>query len=402
MQKGEGELMQMSPSGSVTYDKEIEYELFPEPLNILEKIGIGYSEMTTFEASYLCALLRENNPQKILEIGVSAGGTTAIMLNCLAMIGSSADFSSIDISEYWYQDPSKKSGFMIDVAKQVIQNCNVKHEFLVGAIPRWIDKVGDEIDFLILDTVHRLPGELLDFLVCLPYLKNGATVVLHDTMFHTFSGEEYRNGYATQVLLDVVKAKKNRIYRLNEEIFSPNIASFVIDEDTIRNVEDVFAALSLPWGYAPKRVLLKEYREQYVKNGYPRKCLDAFDWAVQNWSKPNETEILEELLSILSTVIGKDTYIYGAGVLGRKLLNIISNKCSFKGFIVSDDQEIKGETKKISSVEDQIGEGFVIVGVTRLYREQVAEVINKKGIKNVVYLSQDLEDFIMRQSINEG
>ena len=37
-----------------------------------------------------------------------------------------------------------------------------------------------DIDFIIIDTVHFMPGEFLTFLTALPQLKDGCIVVLHD------------------------------------------------------------------------------------------------------------------------------------------------------------------------------------------------------------------------------
>ena len=52
----------------------------------------------------------------------------------------------------------------------------------MGINPDVIDEIGSDIDFLILDTLHIVPGEILDFLVCLPYLTKDAIVVLHDAI----------------------------------------------------------------------------------------------------------------------------------------------------------------------------------------------------------------------------
>ena len=43
------------------------------------------------------------------------------------------------------------------------------------------------IDFCLIDTSHLIPGEILDFLMILPYLKDNATVVFHDVKLHTYT-----------------------------------------------------------------------------------------------------------------------------------------------------------------------------------------------------------------------
>ena len=44
-----------------------------------------------------------------------------------------------------------------------------------------IETIGNDIDFAFIDTMHITPGELLDWLMVLPFLKEEAIVVFHDT-----------------------------------------------------------------------------------------------------------------------------------------------------------------------------------------------------------------------------
>ena len=50
----------------------------------------------------------------------------------------------------------------------------------------FIETIGNEIDLVFIDTMHTTPGEMLDWLMALPFLKEEAIVVLHDIfwMFH--------------------------------------------------------------------------------------------------------------------------------------------------------------------------------------------------------------------------
>ncbi len=77
--------------------------LFYEPAQILsveanpKNAVIERAEMTPFQHAFLCGLLRKKKPAKILEIGVSAGGTSCVIMNCLKMLGSNAEFHSVDL-----------------------------------------------------------------------------------------------------------------------------------------------------------------------------------------------------------------------------------------------------------------------------------------------------------------
>ena len=66
--------------------------LFYEPEMVCNQITENqsekYSEMTSFEKAFLCGLLKEKRPKKIVELGVSGGGTTAVILTCLKLLQS--------------------------------------------------------------------------------------------------------------------------------------------------------------------------------------------------------------------------------------------------------------------------------------------------------------------------
>ena len=155
------------------------------------------------------------------------------------------------------------------------------HEFYLGKyLPQVIDEIGGDIDFVILDTVHYTPGELLDFLVMLPYLKDSAIVVLHDVAlnqrnisFHT------PDAHATGLLFSAVVAEEKF---LNYEPSGnyPNIAAFRINEQTYNNIENVFLALMLTWHYLPKDDEVAIYRNFYNRY-YPAKLIKIFDETVR-------------------------------------------------------------------------------------------------------------------------
>lgn len=94
-------------------------ELYNKPEEELKKIIKSYySEMTSFQHAFLCGLIKENRPRKIVEIGVSAGGTTGIILCCLKMLDTKAEMYSVDLSENWYRCEKHETGF---AAKQLMK-----------------------------------------------------------------------------------------------------------------------------------------------------------------------------------------------------------------------------------------------------------------------------------------
>ena len=57
-------------------------ELYHEPTVILEQLSEkNKSKMTERELAFVCGLIKERRPKKIVEIGVAAGATSSVILN---------------------------------------------------------------------------------------------------------------------------------------------------------------------------------------------------------------------------------------------------------------------------------------------------------------------------------
>ncbi len=165
-------------------------ELFLDPIDIFDKIGERKSELSNKELGFICGLIRMFKPKKIVEVGVSAGGTTAVILNCLNKLNIYTNVYSVDLAYTYHYDITKECGFQIKDALKILKR-TANHELILGktiaqVLPEICENEDEKIDMLILDTIHYLPGELLDFIVCLPYLSQNAIVVLDDLTFAHF------------------------------------------------------------------------------------------------------------------------------------------------------------------------------------------------------------------------
>lgn len=327
------------------YQKVEEYY---DPIEILQK-GIK-SEMQAEQHAFLCGLIKEKRPKKILELGVSGGGTTCVILNCIHMLNLDTELISVDISEYYYQDRRKKTAYETEKINDELLS---RHRLLTGkSISERIEEVAPEkdIDFLLLDTTHQMPGEVLDFLICLPFCKLNATVVLHDVVLNSIVnplfGEFF---YANKLLFDVVSGNKywnaSDYYKYDVS----DIAAFDITNATYENIPAVFSALINPWFYIPDNVDC--YRE-VLKQYYDKECVKLFDNAL----KSQEIKILcDELLDFygkdknyLSMVMEKikksdKLAIFGAGRFGSvwlKYMRLTGVGEKVAAILVSDQQNI--------------------------------------------------------------
>ena len=189
-------------------------EAWREPLEILRSFPEQRSEMSNSELGFLCGMLLEKRPRKVLEVGVAAGGTSCVIMEALERLcaedGSEVVLHSVDMSERYYRDRNQATGYM---AENMVGRCpHVNHKTYYGdMLPGYIEKIGGDIDFLILDTAHTLPGEILDFLLVLPFLRKDATVVLHDIMYHLLDDKPL--SCATHSLFETIKADKYLMFR---------------------------------------------------------------------------------------------------------------------------------------------------------------------------------------------
>ena len=71
-----------------------------------------YSEMLPVESAFLNGIIRKHRPRKILEIGVAAGASSALILNAIKDIPG-AHLYSIDLSQSYYKNATLKTGFLV-------------------------------------------------------------------------------------------------------------------------------------------------------------------------------------------------------------------------------------------------------------------------------------------------
>ncbi len=225
------------------------------------------SEMATSEQEFLTELILQNKPKKVLEVGVAAGGSSVLMLNALTHISDDFEFHSVDYSKEYYRDKTKNSGFIVDQYPELAKKRKL---YTNGLVSNFLDEIGDGIDLCLIDTMHIIPGEILDFLMVLPYLKENAIVAFHDTNLQT--NALYPDSNVNNLLFSAISGKKFIEYRYNElfdasrkydetyRIF-PNIAAAQLDAKQKDEIWNVFNLLTQNWLY----LLSVEENQQLVK-----------------------------------------------------------------------------------------------------------------------------------------
>ena len=252
------------------------FELFvpsDEENKILHELDGTYtkvSEMTNEEREFLNAIILRKKPKKLLEVGVSAGGSTVIMLNAIKSNLDSILYS-IDYSLKWYFDKTYKTGHIVDSYPDLKDKWTL---FTGGLSLNFLEEIGSDIDLCLIDTVHSNPGELLDILMVFPFLKEDAIIIFHDVNCHTLSGNIAECNslglYTNNLLFSAIYGKKyvqgnfkknspfpNQI--TDKTPYFPNIGAIGSCHETRKHFFEIFNLLTLKWTY-----LLTETEENSI------------------------------------------------------------------------------------------------------------------------------------------
>ena len=97
---------------SVNYEQDKIDEIDVNILLPIQKKIDGIIQLSLDQQKFLNGLIRKFKPKKLVEIGVSAGGSSALILNAIKDI-SNAKLYSIDRNIKWYLNPYKNVGWLV-------------------------------------------------------------------------------------------------------------------------------------------------------------------------------------------------------------------------------------------------------------------------------------------------
>lgn len=249
-------------------------ECWYEPINFFRKEKDYKRQMYRDDHAFLSGLLKRIKPHKIVELGVAEGGTTRMILKTLEMMEHKCKMFSVDLEEIY---KGNKVGYTIT---EDDKNEYVDHTLMLGKyLMDRLEEIGPDIDFLILDTTHLVPGDILEFLCALPYLTKDAYVVVHDINLSTNCLQKDRVNDSFYLIADKVlfsSVTANKFFNKQTLPSLNNIGAFQINEDTYKNISDVFYTLSFIWTYDIKKDIREKYRNFLLKR-YDSDCMEIYD-----------------------------------------------------------------------------------------------------------------------------
>ena len=171
------------------------------------------------QREFLNGLVRKFKPKKILEIGVRYGGSSIVILNAIEDFKDSHLYS-IDI------DPRPKIGQCVN---NYFPNLSKKWTLFKGNIAtEYMEGIGDNIDMVLIDTAHYEPGEILDFLMVLPFLKEKAIVAFHD-IANQITSSQKRDEWAPYIIFNGIRGEK--YLPSGDDILKQDIGAAKLDSD---------------------------------------------------------------------------------------------------------------------------------------------------------------------------
>jgi predicted O-methyltransferase YrrM len=229
------------------YDENILMDIEKHLTGKIEETNYNKSEMSYKDRAFLNGIIRKTKPKTIVEMGLSAGGSTCVILNAIRDMGKTKLYS-FDYNTIWYRDYGKdkgrKTGFLV---KQIVPDLTSKWELYTGGVPcKYFDNIPkDGIDICFIDTTHSNPGEHLNILEVLPFMKKNGIIIYHDTSYHSLSCAD-----ATTNLVSINTLNGKRILLKSEQTMGlPNIGAIILDENVENILFALFTNISLPWHY---------------------------------------------------------------------------------------------------------------------------------------------------------
>jgi len=222
------------------------------------------------QREFLNGVVRKFRPKKIIELGVAEGGSSLIILNAITDIKNSHLYS-IDLSTHYLIGSCVKT-----LAPKLLNKWSLYKGYTAS---KFLNQIGGGIDMAFLDTSHYEPGEILDFLIILPFLNKGAVVVIHDigNQMTTKKKKSYRREFAPYLIFNIIKGKK--FIPSGKGILTKDIGAIKLEKNQAKYVHDYFRALGGQWEYLPEEKDLNSIKKLFKKY-YDKECLIMLEEAI--------------------------------------------------------------------------------------------------------------------------
>ena len=236
-------------------------------LEIKEKLlNTKCSDMWLNQREFLNGIIRKFKPHKFLEVGVHRGGSSIIILNAMKDIKDSKLYS-IDLND------KKNIGYCVH---KYFPELSKKWKLFKGNIAtEFLEEIGKNIDMAFIDTAHYEPGEILDFLIILPFLRENAVVIFHD-IANQITISKNRREWAPYIIFNGIRGRN--FFPSGNFLIKNDIGAKQLEKKKKKYYHDYFRLLGGQWQYFPKETHIIQIRN-FFKKYYDEDCLTMFEEA---------------------------------------------------------------------------------------------------------------------------
>ena len=244
----------------------------------------GWMHMSQNQYFLINGIIRKHKPKNCLEVGVAEGGSSILILNAIKDIEDS-QLISLDLNSNFYLNPNFKTGYRV---QKYFPELTKKWQLFTGEQPHiFLEKLNKTFDFVFLDTAHVNPGELINFIEIIPFLKENAIIILHDIIWHFLKEIKSLNinpkirSISSPTLLLLSTIHGDKIIIKNEEGID-NMGAVYLYKNQKEYYLSYFLLLLNFWEYMPSDKQLEELRI-FIKKYYDNDLyLSIFELAVKN------------------------------------------------------------------------------------------------------------------------
>lgn len=203
----------------------------------------GFSERIGFEdAKFLLSMIDRERPTSILEIGVSSGTSSYLMLKMTEALGLPGTLTSVDTAEFYGPEPSRPTGFLVpEVFGHAPDNWLLLTK--VGAYNfrkhQKYEAAGHEpFSMVFIDANHAQPWPTLDLLSVIPLVGAKTWVVLHDINLPLigYPGEGAVHAFRDWPLESCMS-----------DLEVPNIGAIRFSDRPLDDTDHIIESLKHPW-----------------------------------------------------------------------------------------------------------------------------------------------------------
>ena len=228
---------------------------------------------------FLNGIIRKFRPKNCLEIGVSSGGSSVLILNAIKDINGSL-LISLDLNERLFINKTQETGYIV---KEYFPELSKNWKLFKGDQPhKFLDKLNLKFDFLFLDTSHYTPGEIINIIEALPFLNDYSIVVLHDIIWHFWAWREFKEVKFTPTQIYLLSSLYGEKIYLNKNMDEyKNIGAAILYPNQEKHYINYFLLLLSFWEEIPSKIQINNLRifiKKYYKN---EKYLNIFNFAVE-------------------------------------------------------------------------------------------------------------------------